>query len=191
MVMDVTERPVWDLFIRFFHWSLVFGVTGAWLSATYHYMNVHYWFGCFLSSLIVCRIVWGVVGSPYARFSSFAFSPSIAIRYLISMLKNRPAYFIGHNPAGAMMVYVLLGVLLMLLTSGLITQGVIDYEGPLLMMSHAITDVVAYRIQFIHKWIGDYVWILITIHVMGVFISSIQHKENLVMAMITGIKKRK
>ena len=189
--MEVTERLVWDRFIRFFHWSLFFGIAGAYFSASYRYMAVHQWLGYYLSCLIVCRIVWGFIGTPYARFSRFVFPPVTVKRYLISMLKNRPAYFIGHNPAGAMMVYLLLGVVVVLLVSGLVTLGAIDYEGPLLIVGNVLTDEVVYQIQFFHEWLGTYLWVVIAVHVVGVVVSSIQHGENLVMAMITGNKKIK
>ena len=188
MSMEVAERLVWDRFIRFFHWSLVFGIAGAYFSATYHYMTVHQWLGYYLCCLIVCRGVWGFIGTPYARFCSFVFSPITVIGYLISMVKNRPVYFIGHNPAGAMMVYLPLGVLLVMLVSGLVTLGAIDYEGPLLIVSNVLKDERVYQIQFIHEWLGTYVWVFIAVHVIGVVVSSIQHGENLVMAMITGKK---
>lgn len=182
-------RLVWDRFVRLFHWSLVFGITGAYISACYHYMNIHLWIGYGLSVLVAARILWGFIGSQYARFSSFNFDPVTIVRYLISIIQNRPQHFLGHNPAGAAMVFLLLGIVIILLVSGFITLGVIDFDGPFLVLSTVLSDSTSYQIQAIHEWVGNYFWVVVAAHIFGVFVASTQHHENLILAMLTGIKK--
>ena len=186
---DIVEKKVWDRFVRFFHWSLVLGIICAYFSASYHYMTVHLWVGYSLCGLITARIIWGFVGSHYALFRNFSFGPTVVGAYLISIIKNRPQHFLGHNPAGAVMVFALLGLVIILLVSGFIVLGVIDFEGPLWWISTRVADSTSYQIQSVHEWLGHYFWIIVAVHVVGVVVASFQHRENLVMAMLTGIKK--
>jgi cytochrome b len=105
------------------------------------------------------------------------------------MLQNNPGHYFGHNPAGALMVFALLGLLLMIFITGLITLAVIDYEGPLLFLTDYFSDEASYTVHHLHVWLIDFALVMIPLHLLGVAAGSIQHKENLVRAMITGKKK--
>jgi cytochrome b len=105
------------------------------------------------------------------------------------MLHNNPRHYFGHNPAGALMVFALLGLLLMIFITGLITLAVIDYEGPLLFLTDYFSDEASYAVRHLHIWLIDFALVMIPLHLLGVAAGSIQHKENLVRAMITGKKK--
>jgi len=112
---------VWDIPVRLFHWTLVLSFTLAYLTAEFHVGFIHVWLGYFLIALIVARVVWGFAGSQYARFSSFIFSPTETLAYVQSLAKNNPKHYLGHNPAGALMVFALLALLAMIFLSGLVT----------------------------------------------------------------------
>ena len=186
---DIAEKKVWDRFVRFFHWGLVLGIVSSYFSASYDYMTVHLCIGYGLCGLITARIIWGFCGSHYALFRNFYFGPTAVMAYLLSIIKNRPQHFLGHNPAGAMMVFALLGLVIILLVSGFIVLGVIDFEGPLWWISSRVNESTSYQIQSVHEWLGHYFWIIVAAHIAGVIIASFQHHENLIVAMLTGIKK--
>jgi len=191
------KEKVWDLFVRIFHWSLVFSFTAAYLTAAYGYNEtydldeVHEWLGYFITTLIVTRILWGFIGSKYARFSSFIFSPSEYIENFKAIMSNKhKKHYIGHNPLGGAMVFALLGGLLVLTFSGLTLLGWSEYTGPVWALGLPISDSMGDVVKFIHYELPNLMLILIGAHILGVFVAMKQHGENLVRSMFTGYKER-
>jgi cytochrome b len=182
---------VWDLPIRLFHWILVAGFASAYLTAKFHYGDIHALIGYGLCILLVARIFWGFFGSRYARFGSFLFSRGETVAYMRSMFGKHPIkHYFGHNPAGALMVFALLGLLGLIFTTGLITLSLIDFEGPLLVLVHYASDQTSYAIREVHEFLSNAALALVALHFMGVVGGSWQHGENLVRAMITGKKRQ-
>ncbi len=180
---------VWDLPVRLFHWILVAGFASAYLTAEFHYGDIHTLIGYALCVLLVLRIYWGFFGGRYARFSSFIFSPAETLAYMRSMFGKHPVkHYYGHNPAGALMVFTLLGVLGAIFATGLATLSLIDFEGPLLALVHYVGDDTSYAIRELHEFLSNAALALVALHLMGVVGGSMQHGENLVRAMITGKK---
>lgn len=186
---DAAQVKVWDVPVRVFHWSLVAGFIVAYLSAEMHKMAVHVWVGYALVALLLFRLVWGFAGNEYARFKSFIFSPQETLAYVRSLRSGHARHYYGHNPAGALMVFALLGVLLAIFGTGLVTLAVIDFEGPLLFLANDVSDETAYLFRHAHDWMVNIALLLIPLHLLGVVSGSIQHKENLVRAMVTGMKR--
>lgn len=182
---------VWDLPVRLFHWILVLGFASAYLTAEFHYGDIHTLIGYSLCVLVAARIFWGFFGNRYARFTSFVFSPSETLAYMRSMFGKHPVkHYFGHNPAGALMVFALLGVLAGIFATGLVTLALIDFEGPLLVLVHYASDQTSYVIRELHEFFVDVALGLVALHFMGVIGGSLQHRENLVWAMITGKKQQ-
>jgi len=171
---------VWDVPTRLFYWALVLSFTLAYFTAEFHIGFIHALIGYFLCGLLIARLVWGFIGSKYARFSSFVFSVEETLAYLRSIRQKQAIHYLGHNPAGALIVFTVLAVLLLILFSGLLTLAAIDFEGPLLFMTGSFADVSSYLMYDMHGWLIDIALILIPLHLLGVAVGSIQHKENLV-----------
>ncbi|MFZ5636937.1 MAG: cytochrome b/b6 domain-containing protein [Pseudomonadota bacterium] len=164
---------VWDLPTRLFHWSLAVCFAGAWLTSDSERQHLlHLLFGYSLFGLILFRIAWGVVGSRYARFSQFARGPIATWAYVRSMLRGRPAPHVGHNPAGAIAIWLLLGL-------GLATAGV------------GVTMVAGGGEAFedIHEALATAMLVVVGLHLLGVIVGSVLHHENLPRAMVTGRKR--
>jgi cytochrome b len=181
---------VWDMPTRLFHWTLVLSFTSAYLTAEFHLGFLHTLLGYFLCLLLVARLIWGFAGNQYARFQSFIFSPQETIEYLRSLMQNNPRHYFGHNPAGALMVFGLLALLFLIILTGLTTLAVIDFEGPLLFLTDNFDDETSYLLRHLHGWLIDIALVMIPLHLLGVVVGSLQHKENLVRAMITGKKEK-
>lgn len=163
---------VWDLPTRLFHWSLAVCFAGAWLTSDSERQHLlHLLFGYSLFGLILFRIVWGAVGSRYARFSQFAHGPVATWAYVKSMLHGRPAAHVGHNPAGAIAIWLLLGL-------GLATAGV------------GVTMIAGGGEAFedIHEALATAMLVVVGLHLLGVAAGSVLHRENLPRAMVTGRK---
>lgn len=187
--MNASEAVKWDLFVRIFHWSLVTLVVLAYLSGEYDIAKFHSWLGYGILILVLCRLVWGFIGSKNARFSTFIYSPRETIAYMVSAIKNRPIHYVSHNPAGALMVFGLLALLLVLTVSGLVYEGWGEYEGPLWAMHLMPSDTIGHFAWVVHRELPELLFLLVPLHLMGVVIATIQHKENFVRAMVFGRDK--
>ncbi|MDD4977879.1 MAG: cytochrome b/b6 domain-containing protein [Gallionella sp.] len=164
---------VWDAPTRVFHWVQALCFLGAYLTSdSEKTRDIHVALGYILFGMIVFRLLWGFVGTRYAKFSSFAYGPSKIISYLVSLFKGKADHFVGHNPIGSVAIWLLL--------SGGLTLGVTG----VMLLQDDFEDIV----EEIHDYATNAMLIVIAIHLIGVFASSFLHKENLVRAMITGFK---
>ena len=162
---------VWDAFVRVAHWALVCCVVAAWFARG----APHEWLGYAALLVVLLRIVWGFAGPRLARFAQFVRGPSRTLAYASRVLGRKEERYLGHNPLGAWMIVALLGMLILVSTSGWL----------------ATTDRfwgVAW-VQDLHAWLADLLVALAALHVAGVAYSSLRHGENLVGAMITGRKR--
>lgn len=184
----VMTVSVWDRFLRFFHWTLVACFATAYISGELHASTVHELTGYVLCFLLAARIYWGFKGSEYARFRAFMFPIRETLAYARAMFKGNPRHYLGHNPAGALMVFALLGLLLLILASGFLTLGTNDYEGPLVFLANRVSDEASNVFLHLHEFLTHAALVLVVLHLLGVLAGSLLHKENLVKAMITGNK---
>jgi len=202
---------VWDIAVRLFHWSLVLSFAVAYLSAE-ELDEVHEISGYIVLGLVVFRIIWGFIGSKYARFSDFIYSPAQAISYFKSLREKRPIHYYGHNPLGGYMIIALLICILAISWTGLKLLAVAEGEGPLAkidisLVTAAVADSDEHEVkkqgkvktkeqkqqeefwEELHEGVVNFTLFLIFLHLVGVFTGSKAHKENLARAMVTGYKK--
>ncbi len=207
----VAEVRVWDLLVRVGHWLLVAGFSIAYFSSEGADEGVrqfvHTYAGFAIAAVLVLRIVWGFVGTKYARFRSFLFSPLTALRYFLQLVRRQSARYLGHSPAGAMMVFALLICLAMTGVSGLVVYAQ-DGHGPLSPLVQKIErpqrpapGTTVQPGQFrgerppqparaAHQVFGNLALALVILHVCGVLWASFAHRENLPKAMVTGRKRK-
>ena len=173
--METTSSiRVWDAPTRVFHWLLVFCFAGAYLTAeSERWSLVHVTLGYTLGGLIAFRLLWGMVGTRYARFSSFVQGPAAVLKYAKSMLAGAPKHFVGHNPAGAVAIVLLLVAGIAIVATGYATYNEIGGDW----------------LSELHEASANAMLILVGVHIAGVVVASWLHKENLARAMVTGFKQ--
>lgn len=161
---------VWDLPLRLFHWSLVAAIAIAFLSSDEDsgLAGWHIASGWVAAVLIVFRLVWGLVGGEYARFTSFI-RPAHVLSHLKGLALGRAERVVGHNPAGGMAVLLMIGGI-----GAVVLTGWIALQGG----EEDLHEVIAWSL------LG-----LVGVHVAAVIATSILSRENLVRAMVTGRKK--
>lgn len=164
---------VWDVPTRVFHWLMVLSFAGAYLTAeSERYRDIHVVLGYTLLGLIAFRLLWGFFGTRYAQFRSFLFKPGEIAAYALSLVKGRPAHYVGHNPLGSVSIWLLLGL-------GIVAgvSGVLLFE-----------DIGGDALEELHELASNAMLAVVFIHIAGVAVSSVLHRENLARAMVTGFK---
>lgn len=183
-----TEIKVWDLPVRLFHWLLACCFLVAYITED-DYMTLHSYAGYTLVGLLLFRVIWGFAGSPHARFKDFAHSPKTIITYMTEVVRFKAERFVGHNPAGGAMVFALLASLGVTVLSGLVAYGVGQASGPLAGLMATAPFVIGKTAEDVHEFFINFTLVLVLLHLAGVAIASIQHRENLVRSMLNGRKQ--
>jgi cytochrome b len=172
--MEKTEVLVWDLPVRLFHWLFALSFAGAYLTGDSERLrDIHVMLGYTVAGLVAFRLAWGLLGTRYARFASFAYGPRQVLGYLRSLLTRSPQHYLGHNPAGSWAIYGLLGLSALAAAAGYATYN----------------DVGGHAMEEVHEALANGLLALVLVHIAGVAASSLLHGENLVRAMITGRKR--
>ena len=184
---DLISAPVWDAFVRGFHWSLVtlfvISVTsgkvgGEWI--VWHMRS-----GYAVLALVVFRLIWGFVGGEYARYTSFLTGPVRGFKFAKSLLGKGHEHVIGHNPVGGWMVVVLLVLLATQAGLGLFSNDEIATTGPL---ARYVSDATSITLMGRHRTIGNLLLILVGVHIAAVLFHVFVKKEGIIRAMFTGTK---
>jgi cytochrome b len=177
---------VWDAPTRLFHWAIVVLVVTSFVAIKTDHTKLHLLSGYTVLTLVLFRVVWGIIGSDTARFSRFLRSPVSALRHLLRFREKAPDTEIGHNAAGGWMVLAMLLDLLVQVGTGLCANDDGDMEGPLAKyVGKARSDFLS----AVHGW-NFYVLLgLIVLHVLAVIAYATIKRHDLVRPMVTGKKR--
>ena len=182
------KQRVWDLPLRLFHWSLALlvtfslytGINGGFREMDYHMMS-----GYAILTLVIFRVIWGIIGSTHSRFRSFI-NLSQLIPYSRRLLNKDQASTVGHNPLGALSIVAMLLVLGTQATTGLFANDDIFLEGPLV---HLVDDATSDRLTTVHHFCAKALYVLIGLHLIAIIFHELYQRDRLVLPMISGYKK--
>lgn len=163
---------VWDLPLRVFHWSMAVAFFGAWFTSEDGPRLLHLLFGYSLGALVVFRLVWGLIGTRHARFTDFVAGPRKVLDYLRDLTKGRSPHPVGHNPLGAIAIVLMLSFGIGMAVTGWSMASVQGDES----------------LKELHELIANLFMAMVVLHVLGVIVSSVLHRDNLIRAMVTGSK---
>lgn len=165
---------VWDIYIRFYHWALAALVFANFIIEDGE--GPHEIFGYIAVGLVLLRIIWGFIGTPYARFSEFFPTPTKIKSYLAAFMAGQAPRTIGHNPLASVMMLIMLTLILLLGLSGW-------------MMS---TDLFwgSEFAEEVHEALAGSLIACVGLHAVAAIIDSLRHQENLIMSMINGYKRK-
>jgi cytochrome b len=166
---------VWDPLVRVFHWTVVLGV-----ALNYFVLSPgkapHRYVGYGVAVALAVRVGWGFFGSAHARFSDFVTPPRIVVSHLASAMTLRGRRYIGHNPAGGAMILALMTLVALTCLTGWM-QGLDAFWG-------------VEWVQQMHTLCSNLVVAAVVVHAFAAMAESVLHRENLILAMITGRKRR-
>lgn len=201
---------VWDIATRTFHWSLVITFFVAYISGDEGDL-LHAYSSYLIIGLLCFRIIWGLIGPRYARFNNFIYGIKPTLIYLKSLLTEHPKYYLGHNPIGGWMIILLLISLTLTSWTGLELYAK-EGQGPLAKINTHLIAVAAANgrndkhderdddhdrdnergneewLEELHEALAEFTLILVFLHICGVLVSGVLHRENLIKAMWTGYK---
>lgn len=182
------EVRVWDGATRFFHWTLVLLIVSAYVTRNYSSdptLYLHRLNGYAILTLLIFRVLWGVVGSSTSRFAAFFPLPGPAIRYATALLRGRPLHYLGHNPLGSALIFAMLLAVAAQACTGLFTSDDVMAQGPL--YSHASEAVTGKAASYHAKGF----WIIVglaAIHIVANLTYQFALKDRLITSMVTGRK---
>ncbi len=175
----VTPAPaskvkVWDPVVRLFHWTLALGCIAN-LTLLRHYETPHRIIGYVIATALAARLLWGAIGSRHARFTDFVPGPRRLAGYLAALARGREPRYLGHNPAGAMMMLALMALV-----------GACALTGWMMGLDAFWGDQ---RIKGAHEAAANLILLMAIIHILAALAESWRHRENLIAAMLTGWKR--
>lgn len=177
-----STRPllIWDLPTRLFHWLLVISVVGCFVTIKVGglWMDWHVRFGLLALGLLVFRVVWGLIGGHYSRFSQFLPNPMRSLRYL----RDKPAVYPGHNPIGAWSVWIMLIVFGFQAVSGLFANDDIFTTGPLAYLNSDWSKTLT-GLHKANEWI---MLAIIGLHIVAIFLYRVLRGQKLTSVMVKG-----
>jgi cytochrome b len=158
---------------------------------------MHVWLGYLVAAFVVLRVAWGFLGPEHARFSDFVTGPRAVINYLAGLSHLKSRRYLGHSPAGEAMVIALLVIVSATAGTGIVNLAQDEGAGPLATIVARVERpprVPGQRrprpvIKQVHETLANITLALVILHVRGVVLASVAHKENLIAAMITGWKR--
>jgi cytochrome b len=168
------EIQVWDPLVRIFHWTVVVGCFVD-LFILEDGKTAHRVIGYIVAFALITRLLWGVVGSRHARFVDFVPTPTKLARYLKALLRREEPRYIGHNPAGAVVMLTLMGLL-----------AAVSVTGWMLTLDAYFGDKA---LEELHEGIANLILVLAGLHAAAAIYEGRRHNENLVWAMVTGRKR--
>ncbi len=177
-ITSVPDDPmtvrVWDPVVRLFHWTVVAGCA---INLIVEEGNTfHRAVGYVVAAAVAVRLVWGFAGKGHARFSDFFPTPAALLAYLRQLVSRNEPRFIGHNPAGSVMIFLLLGSLIAVSITGWM-MGLDRFFGN-------------ETLEELHEAFAMTILVLAGIHVAAAVFESVRHRENLIKAMFTGRKRK-
>ena len=178
---------VWDLPVRLFHWFLLISLLSAWYTSDGErdLIDYHLKIGYFTLGLIIFRIMWGIFGTQYAKFSQFFPTKTKLLSYLNKSKQNQVDTTVGHNPLGGLMIILMLLLILSQAISGLFMNDDVFTTGP---YYESVNSSIQKFMSLIHHNVFDIILFVSVVHIGAIFYYLFAKKINLIVPMFTGYK---
>ena len=175
------QVKVWDILVRFTHWTVAAGIIAN-LFFTEDGSDLHVYVGYTVLGLVVVRLLWGLVGTRYARFTSFFPTPTRLKHHLSALSVRRvDEQHLGHNPLAAIMMLSLWAVIIGLGVTGYLMETDIFSHIQLLGNKDVLEEI--------HELLANSLYLLVPLHIVAAIAMSYWQRQNLIKSMITGKKK--
>lgn len=173
-----TKTTVYDWPTRIFHWLFAFLFVVAFVIAETvsdesSLFSLHIMAGLTIGFLLILRLVWGLAGTTYARFSSFKLHPLELVQYLKDAVVSKTKKYFGHNPASSYAA-----VIMFICAAGLAVTGI-------MMTTGSKSDFY----EETHELLANVFLITVIAHVGGLILHHFKHRDSLWSSMLHGKKR--
>ena len=174
------QVKVWDILVRVTHWTVAAGIIAN-LLFTEDGSDLHVYVGYIVVGLVVLRLLWGLIGTRYARFTNFFPTPTRLKAHLSNLsIRRVDEQHLGHNPLAAIMM--------LSLWTAIIGLGITGY----LMESHIFSHIQLLGnkdlLEEIHELLANSLYLLVPLHIIAAIAMSYWQRQNLIKSMVTGKK---
>lgn len=172
---------VWDLPLRLCHWLLAAALAASYVTGQQGglWLDWHARLGLFILALMVFRLVWGFVGTTFARFASF-YPTFRRLKEHLAASSPKP----GHNPFGALAIFSLFLAVLAQAGTGLFAvEDESEFYGPL---NALVTSSVAEKLTAWHAKLIYLLLVLTLLHMGAIAYYWLGKGRNLVAPMLNG-----
>ncbi|MFV0564142.1 cytochrome b/b6 domain-containing protein [Malaciobacter mytili] len=184
----MNKSYIWSLPTRAFHWLFVVGILVAFLTDDDHLLNYHAIVGYALLILLAFRILWGVFGPKYSKFKDF---PTSEIKQYSSTIFSKESKYIGHNPAASYIMIIMLVCTFLIILTGVLTYGIQEGKGILGFLNETYFKNMK-SMDNIHEFFANFFIFLIVLHLIGIVVDKVLHKEvETLKSICTGYKNSK
>ena len=174
------QVKVWDILVRVTHWTVATGIIAN-LLFTEDGSDLHAYVGYTVVGLVVLRLLWGLVGTLYARFTNFFPTPTRLKRHLSALsIRRVDEQHLGHNPLAAIMMLSLWAVIIGLGITGYLMESAFFSNTELLGNKDLLEEV--------HELLANSLYLLVPLHIIAAIAMSYWQRQNLIKSMITGKK---
>lgn len=172
------KTTVYDWPTRIFHWLFALLFLGAYIIVETvdddnPLFTLHMMAGLTIGFMLIMRILWGFIGTTYARFSSFEFNPIELVRYLKDVVFAKTKRYLGHNPASSYAA-----IIMFICAAGLAITGV-------MMTGGSETDFY----EETHELLANIFLITVIAHIGGIIFHHVKHRDSLWSSMLDGKKE--
>lgn len=170
---------IYDLPQRIFHWlfALLFAISfviGKFVDDESIIYGYHMISGILMSSLVILRLFWGIVGNKHSKFSSMPLKLKYLVEYFKNIFNKDAPLFPGHNPASAYASLIMYGLSLLLLFSGF---QMINFH-----QKHFFEEI--------HEVVAHLFLLLVIFHVAGIILHTMKKRDGIAFSMLTGFKQQ-
>lgn len=146
-------------------------------------LDLHFWSGFAILFLLIFRLLWGLFGSSTARFANFVRGLT-AIRGYLSNPRGWNA--VGHSPIGALSVLALLGLIAVIVATGLVQFE--KEHGELIVgpLAHLVREDVSEAAHDLHEIFFNVLLAFIGLHIAALLFYRLVLGKRLVGPMISG-----
>ncbi|NGP88718.1 cytochrome b/b6 domain-containing protein [Fodinibius halophilus] len=136
--------------------------------------SIHMLAGLTIAFILTLRLVWGFIGTIYARFSSFSLAPAKLLAYMKGALVAKTKRYLGHNPASSYAAIIMFVCAAGLAFTGIMMAG--GGEGEIY--------------EEIHELLANLFLITVILHIAGIVFHHFKHKDSLWFSMVDGKKEK-
>jgi cytochrome b len=162
VIKEIRKRMmVWDSPIFFTHWLLALCFLGAILTQeSEKFRLVHVTMGYTMLGIVGFRVIWGFIGSKYARFTTIK-PRFLRVRENIqAIFRGDKEFSIGLNALGFIAAYLLMGLVLLVSASGYL---IFNEIGPEL-------------ISEVHELVGNLLIAVVVVHVGSIVLNAMYQR---------------